>query len=277
MFITDKNLIPQDYYFFRSSSYLCKEVVLKHWYKVLERGKEFGRWKNILPKIFCVANFDRVRFEPTVQMMKDAWFWHGFMLWSPVHTMDKPKWWKKFWYPSFCDTGFVELNDAEYFKRWKDRAKRARIKFLNNPDLKIRMAVPEDFQKAFCSVKFDYPFKREVFRSHEKYSKTHPEALRNFLCFHNGICIGWLAVLDYNPTQSMHFIAFLGEEGKKLHAGTGLIDYWFKDSLERGFKYIDFDHLKDKRMDKSHKWYNDFKENFLDYRISFDEVYFKLF
>ena len=48
--------------------------------------------------------------------------------------------------------------------------------------------------------------------------------------------------------MSTHLVAFTAQERKPVQAGTGLIDYWYADSLKKGLKYIDYDHLRDKFM-----------------------------
>jgi hypothetical protein len=71
-------------------------------------------------------------------------------------------------------------------------------------------------------------------------------------------------------------VSFLTNEGKNLQAWTWLIDYWFAISLQNNIKYINFDHLRDKFMPRDQQGYTDFKENFMENKVVFNDSYFKI-
>lgn len=96
------------------------------------------------------------------------------------------------------------------------------------------------------------------------------------VCFHNDKVIAWLSVIDYNWNSSAHLVSFLTKEWKALQAWTGLIDFRFKNSLKNSIKYINFDHLRDKHMWRDQQWYTDFKENFMENKVIFEDSYFKI-
>jgi hypothetical protein len=91
----------------------------------------------------------------------------------------------------------------------------------------------------------------------------------------NGEVAAGLAVLDYCGNSSVHLVAFTGPAAKPVQAGTGLIDRWFADSWARGIRYANFDHLRDKSMTADQQGYTDFKNNFMDYAITYPDSYFK--
>jgi hypothetical protein len=96
------------------------------------------------------------------------------------------------------------------------------------------------------------------------------------ICFYKDKVIAGLSVIDYNWNSSAHLVSFLTKDWKQIQAGTGLIDYWFRNSLKNWVKYINFDHLRDKNMSRDQQWYTDFKENFIENKVIFKESYFKI-
>jgi hypothetical protein len=49
----------------------------------------------------------------------------------------------------FTTTGFTLLEDENYYKKWKDRAKRARKKYLADPEMHIELLDTNAFQEIY--------------------------------------------------------------------------------------------------------------------------------
>lgn len=93
----------------------------------------------------------------------------------------------------------------------------------------------------------------------------------------SGKAISGLAVHDFLGNHSVHLVAFSDQKSYELQAGTGLIDRWFADSSAKMYKYLSFDHLRNKNGPRDQKGYTAFKENFLTACLSFKEAYFRFF
>lgn len=93
----------------------------------------------------------------------------------------------------------------------------------------------------------------------------------------SGKIIGGLAVHDFLGNHSVHLVAFSDTKAHDYQAGTGLIDRWFSDSYDKGYKYLSFDHLRNNNGPRDQKGYTAFKENFLTAHLSFREAYFRFF
>jgi hypothetical protein len=93
----------------------------------------------------------------------------------------------------------------------------------------------------------------------------------------SGKIIAGLAVHDFAENHSVHLVAFSDRKGYEYQPGTGLIDEWFRDSSERGLKYLSFDQLRNRNGPSDQKGYTAFKENFLTARLSFLDAYFRFF
>lgn len=269
--------IPKDHLYYRTSSQIYKKYLESSNLKTIQIWENQFWWLKSILWFFNVAKFERIDEEPNIEKLKENWFKRWFIIWIPYTRKDIPKWWKNLWINSyFTTTWFTLLTDENYFKKWKDRAKRARKKFLANPKLIIKELNTTDFQKIYSQSKISQPFKKSFMKYHKDTSNLDVNwEIRNFICFLWDLPIAWLAVLDYNNNSSAHLVSFITKEWKQNQAWTWLIDYWFKTSLEKWIKYINFDHLRDKFMTRDQQWYTDFKENFMDYKVVFPDSYFK--
>ncbi len=102
--------------------------------------------------------------------------------------------------------------------------------------------------------------------------------IRQWLAYDpSGKAISGLAVHDFLSDHSVHLVAFSDQKSYEFQAGTGLIDIWFSDSWAKGYKYLSFDHLRNKSGPRDQKGYTAFKENFLTAYLSFKEAYFRFF
>lgn len=270
--------LPKDHKYYRSSSELYKKYLEICKLKIIKLTKnEFGWMKKVL-WLFYVAKFERVDSEPDIKLIKKNWFTHGIIIWVPYSRKEIPTWWKKLYLNShFTTTWFSEIFDEFYYKKWKERAKRARKKFLENPDLEIKLVDKDTFGKIYWETKTSQPFKKSFMKYHREISNFDDKnEIKNMVCYYKKNPVAWLSVIDYNWNSSAHLVAFLSKQWKKLQAWTGLMDFWFKNSLKNNIKYINFDHLRDKYMSFDQQWYTDFKENFMDYKVVFEEAYFKI-
>lgn len=279
MNITHRSQMPLDQGYYRTISPIYKKYLEKCKLRIhtLPNGK-FWWVKNVL-WITQIAKFERIDEEPDIEALKKDGFKGWFVIWIPYTRIEMPKWWRKMWWPfnsHFMMTGYSVIDREDYYKKWNERAQRARKKFLANKDLRIELVDKETFQKYYKHVRISQPYKSAFMKYHNSLSNfDENKDIKNMVCFHKDKVIAWLSVLDYNTTSSAHLVSFLTNEWKDLQAWTGLIDYWFKMSQESWLKYINFDHLKDKNMSRDQEWYTKFKENFMDYKIEFKESYFK--
>lgn len=278
MQILSRKDLPLDHTYYRTSSELYNKYLWKCWLKIHYLSENIFGWIKDIFWFFQVAKFERVDIEPDVETLKRNWFRHGFIIWIPYSRVDIPKWWRKLWLNShFTTTWFTQIENEFYYKKWKDRAKRARKKFLENQNLRIDLVDTETFQKHYKEAKISQPYKSDFMRYHRTISNLdEKQNIKNMICSYNGKVVAWLAVINYNENSSAHLVSFLTKDWKVLQAGTGLIDFWFQYSLKHGIKYINFDHLKDKHMGRDQQWYTDFKENFMEYKVVFEDSYFKI-
>ncbi len=156
------------------------------------------------------------------------------VLWIPAH-VDPPKSpWRELWIPGshFVSTGIGYVR-ALYQTTWSERAKRARKKFLSHPELRIERVSQDIFIQDFNTVRVRHAFKKEYISYYRSMSTLDPESIRSYVVYDpEDHPLAGLAVHDFDHT-SIHLVAFTGTGAKKYQAGTGLVDRWYADSLEK--------------------------------------------
>lgn len=267
--------LPSDYFYFRSHSSIYERYVSHGSFSTIPLGQEFGWMRTIWKDHITIANFERVREEPTYELLRRHWFAHGLVMRTPASSITpKHWWWIRLPYTGFYLDGFTKLEN-EYQSKWSARARRAQKKYLTH-GLEIRSVERELFEKEYAQAHTNTPYKSSFIRCFHNLTAVDPTAFRNFLCYQGSTVVAGMSVFDYSPTSSVHFVAFVSPEGKELQAGTGLIDHRFQTSLEKGLTYLSFDHLKDPTMWRSHSGYTQFKENFMDYTIAYKRTYLRV-
>lgn len=229
-----------------------------------------------------LAKFDRIDTEPTKELLAPHGFTRGFVIWIPFRRTEIPVGWHKLMIGThFTRTGFVEIENQEYHKRWNERARRARKKFLslaqegNQENIHIELVDEETFVRAFQTVKVKHMFKSDYIKYYRSMIGIDPRSIRSYVCYRGETPVAGLAVHDYAGNASVHLVAFTGKESHPFQGGTGLMDRWFHDSVDMGIRYINFDHLRDSSMESSQQGYTDFKLNFIEKECYFKESYFR--
>lgn len=269
---------PENHPYYRSSSPVYNRYLRDHCHihTIPLEGGRFGWMKRIFGKYMQLVKFDRVDIEPTRELLTSHGFVRGFVIWVPFRRTNIPQGWRKLAVRThFVRTGFVRIENYEYYKKWNERARRARKKFLSRTDVRIELVDREAFTKAFQTVKVKHLFKSDYIRYYRAMTETEENAVRSYVCYRGDTPIAGLAVHDYSGNASVHLVAFTGPDAKDCQAGTGLMDRWFSDSVIQGIEYINFDHLRDSAMSKDQQGYTDFKLNFTENECFFRDSYFR--
>lgn len=75
----------------------------------------------------------------------------------------------------------------------------------------------------------------------------HPDTVRQWVAYSpEGIAIAGLAAHDYIDNHSVHLVAFTNQKYYDTQAGTAVMGEWFRDSKEKGFKYLTVDHIRNR-------------------------------
>jgi hypothetical protein len=277
----ERSDFPEDHTYYRTTSTVYNKYLQNHCHIhtiSLEQGTRFGWMKRIFGKYMQLVKFERVDIEPTKELLQSNGFHRGFVIWIPFRRTDIPVGWRKLAVGThFTRTGFVQIENQEYYKKWNERARRARKKFLSldSSEIRIELVDKEAFIDAFKKIKVKHLFKSDYIAYYRAMIGIDESTIRSYVCYRGNTPLSGLAVHDYSAHESVHLVAFTSKEANPLQAGTGLIDRWFSDSINQGIKYINFDHLRDSSMEKAQQGYTDFKLNFLERECYFRDSYFR--
>ncbi len=169
----------------------------------------------------------------------------------------------------------------DYFSGWSSHAKRHRKNWLSQDSTQwqIRNATVGEFCRSYKHAKQGIGLPT-MMSSVVKYKiKMHGNLCKLYLVEHKqtkDIAAG-LCVLDVPECKtSAHIAAFILEAGKLTSAGTGLIDYWYRQSIEQGFEYLDFGVIRSNGEPRDWQGYTDFKTQFLTHTIFQPKPYFQI-
>ena len=163
----------------------------------------------------------------------------------------------------------------QYWKKWNERARRARKRFLAQEDVEIKMVEAKEFIDAFSTAKVKHHFKADYIKYYLRMYNIDSTSVHSFLAVSKTLgTVAGLAVHEsYN--MSTHLVAFTNKSAKISQAGTGLIDSWYAYSLRHKLSYIHFDHLRDVHMTSDQQGYTDFKLNFIESVVTYPKCYFQ--
>jgi len=188
--------------------------------------------------------------------------------WQPLTKLERPTgWWPDLFY-SPSQYGVVLLKDENYWQDWSNHAKRHRKKWRQNNDCEIIETNLESFTEEYNKTKTKKvgKFLKAAFINGLKLqTKKHPEDVFLYAARRkeDKKIIAGLAVIIYPDVfQSSHTISFINPSALKTSVGTGLIDHWYRESLKRGARFLNFGLIWKKGDPSGWKGYSKFKRQF---------------
>ena len=271
---------PQDFYYHRTGSDIYRKYLETCGLTTfdIDHPPQYAWKKKLFGNAVAIIKYERTDVEPDIAMIREKLgVKHGMIAWIPYSLTEKPAGWRRLYLSDhFQETGYALLEE-HYEKKWNDRARRARKKWLVS-GATVRAVTREEYMDAFRKTKVKHWYKSDYISYYKKISSIGPENIRQWLAYDpSGKAVAGLSVHDYHGDHSVHLSAFTGRDAYPIQAGTGLIDEWFRTSLEMGVKYLSFDQLRQRGGPSEQKGYTEFKKNFIDYWLSFKKAYFKFF
>lgn len=199
--------------------------------------------------------------------------------WQPLTRTSKPQGWHRDWLYLSSQYGVKELKN-NYWEEWSNHAKRHRRKWLRDEQYEIVSTDLETFTIAYNKTnKVGAIMRKSFIKTLKLHLQEHPQDVGLYVARRKDDqqIIGGLAVIDYpDISETTHAISFIDRSGLKTSVGTGLIDYWYQVSLEKGWRFVNFG-LVWKRGDP-HGWrgYSKFKKQFAPNLLLYRYQFFKL-
>ncbi|MBC7503687.1 GNAT family N-acetyltransferase [Candidatus Gracilibacteria bacterium] len=274
---------PRDFYYHRTSAEIYRPYIEScgniHTFDI-GNYPQYAWKKGLLGDRVHVVKYERTDIEPDIERLKQDGVKHAMVTWIPYSRQDIPEGWKRLWLTDhFQETSVNELTQ-DYKTKWNDRARRA-LKKYERSGAEVKYVDSDTFIEAFkkSHVKsWNYKLiKNDYIRNYKRIRAFAPDKVRQWLVYQDGEAVAGLACLDYINNHSVHFVAFTDTASYPIQGGTALIDEWFRSSAEKGIKYITFDQLRNPHGPSDQRGYTEFKENFVEHRLSFPKAYFKIF
>lgn len=166
----------------------------------------------------------------------------------------------------------VAVVRQDYQSTWSERARRNLRKFIST-GIKMRQGTAQEYCKGFRKGLIPHGLKGLVI---QKIQRLPVDNLVFFLADgHTGIT-GGLCVFRYDHLSS-HISSFLTQEGKKNNVGTGCIDAWLEWACREKIKYLNFGGVWTQHDPKEWQGFSEFKRNFIDYEVAFNDAYYRFF
>jgi hypothetical protein len=272
---------PRDFFYHRTGSSVYRKYLETCHLTTFDIGNppQYAWKKKIFGNDVVVVKYERTDVEPDIDMIRETLgVKHGMISWIPYSLTEKPEGWRRLYLTDhYQETGYSLLEDADYPKKWNERARRARKKFLTSGWV-VKAVTHDEYVTAFRATKVKHWYKSDYISYYKKITSIAPESIRQWICYDpSGKAVAGLAVHDYNGDHSVHLSAFTGKDAYPIQWGTGLIDEWYRSSLDMGIKYLSFDQLRQRWWPSEQRWYTEFKKNFIDFGLSFPKAYFKFF
>lgn len=270
---------PKDFFYHRTASEAYRQYLEGCWPQTFDIGNppQYAWKKSLLGGNFHVVRYERTDIEPDIEKLKkEEGIKHAMVAWIPYSRTEAPLGWKRLYLTDhFRETGYVLLTE-NYRSKWNERSRRAMKKFEKSGAITYQVD-SETFVKAFRETKVKHWYKSDYIKYYQKMVAIDHSKIRQWLVYVDDEPVAGLAVHDYIENHSVHLVAFTGKKAYPSQWGTALIDTWFRDSLSKGIKYLSFDQLRQKGGPSEQRGYTEFKENFIEYRLSFPKAYFKIF
>lgn len=189
MQLIERSEFPEDHTYYRTTSPIYNTYLRDHCHIhtiPLEGGFRFGWIKRIFGRYMQLVKFERIDTEPTKELLSSYGFKRGFVIWIPFRRTEIPPGWKKLTIGThFTRTGFVRIENQEYYKKWNERARRARKKFLSFPESEVRIELVSSdvFIHAFKQIRVKHLFKSDYIRYYRTMKEIGGESVRSYVCY----------------------------------------------------------------------------------------------
>lgn len=179
---------------------------------------------------------DDVPPEPVPSAMKSLFHVHE---WGPDVWPRKYEGWKYFSAPN-CHAIALLRPGEDYRKRWSSHARRHFSTFKKS-EVTLRLGTPKEVEIHVRPSQVPRNMQDVLVRLMHKHLAVHPQDVEVLIAEHDGkVIASFIATNCDEIKQSNYLFGFFLPEYGKLQAMTGLVDWWFARSLERGYHSVTF-------------------------------------
>jgi SAM-dependent methyltransferase len=196
------------------------------------------------------------------------------VMWQPLTRRDVPPGWHRSRLQfNSRQNGVVEITKPEsYWSLWSSHAQRHRKKFLARLPYDIREVGLEEFVAGYHATGKLGWIRNDFIGILKRRKEGHGEDCRLFGAVDRttGKVMAGLAVVDLpDISQSVHLIAYNHPDAEETSVGHGLIDHWFRGSVERQIRFLNFALVWAPGDPKGWRGYSRFKRQFGPFLIRY--------
>ncbi len=221
---------------------------------------------------FCRITFEKYEGDNEPSPVADKF---KIVIWQPTFATYRPDGWhRSFDHLGNKRTAFAKIiNPEKYWSNWPRHAQRHRKKWLKNLGLTwvLETVGIDEFTEALKRIQKGKEALIPALAHLERSSRGQGKFLNLTVAkTRDGQIHAGLATVDVPElSQSYHLVSFHDPLAKQNSVGTGLIDNSFKESIEKGFSFLDFGIVWAPGESKTWQGYSQFKAqfatNFIDY------------
>jgi len=202
--------------------------------------------------------------------------------WAPTIWPRAIKNWKRFGMIHREAIVFLREVDAKNpTKNWSSQVRRHLQSFKKNSDISVRLGTVSEYEKNLANSQVPKRLHQIFINELEAHIKAHPETVEILIAQLAGEVVACFAVGNMDLEKQSYYIAGFFKKGtEKLHAKIGLIEWWFKRSIERGYRELNFGHIVGPPLlpffNSDQTGYSNFKTHFGVTRVWWPGSFWKL-
>jgi len=129
-----------------------------------------------------------------------------------------------------------------YLDDWSELAKRHLKRLAKEPKLTQRLGNLDEIRKAYKRSQVPRDMREVMICEVERHLAAHPDAIEVLVAEHAdlGIVGGFVSGNCDQALQSIYLLGFFTPEARQLPVMRGLVDMWYKRSLARGYRTVNF-------------------------------------
>lgn len=207
----------------------------------------------------------------------------GMQVWHRLKMKEQPRGWLSL--PRFLRRSTVAVVDVrtlsqKYWNEWSVYGKRYRKKWYSQKDLIIREIEKESFVEAYAQSTLRESLKPLFRGSIDRYQKYYREDAHFYGAVERAtgkVIAGLMIVDDFVTKQTIHPVAFILPEAKKTQAALALMDYWFRESIQKKMSFMNLGIVWMPGDPPSWKGYSRFKMHFNPQLLVFEKPLIRFF
>jgi hypothetical protein len=166
----------------------------------------------------------------------------------------------------------------DYLNDWRSHARR-HLKSFKNSDCTLRLGTKDDVIKLYATSQVPKTLQIPLLKTLDKHLNVHPHTIDILVAEKNGQPIACHVAGNCDEAKlSEYIIGAFHPDYKKDNPMVGLVDWWYRRSMERGYTTVTFGFIEPwaGRLPRSGNGYSFFKTHFGVERIWFPKNHWQI-